>query len=712
MPLAAPQPSSRSTLLACLLLAAATLLVFAPVLRCGFVNFDDDLYVTNNPQVQAGWTVASLNWAWRSTLAFWHPLTWMSLQLDCQLAGLNPAWFHGVNLLLHLANVLLLFLVLRALTETLWLSALAAALFALHPQHVEAVAWIAERKGLLSTFFGLLSLAAYVGYARRGGAARYLLALVLFACSLLAKPMLVTLPFVWLLLDYWPLRRLNGTLPRWRSLMLEKLPALLLAVGLSVVAVHAEQEIGALSEAPAWSTRLASVLVNYRDYLGQTIWPVGLTVYDPRPEAPPYRGAVGLAVAVLLTLTGLAVWQATRRPYLLVGWLWFLGTLFPVSGVVAVGSHRLADRYTYWPHIGLFVLLVWFAHETASRWRWGQRVGVGLAVLLLAVCGTLSAQQLRCWRDSVALWTQALAVRGEHALMHNNLADAYHQQGCTAEARQHWETAVRLVPRYECACNNLALLYLREGRTAEARPLLLRLNELRPDTDQPPLQLGALCWNEGRAAEALDWFRQAVERNPANPEGHARCGQILLRLGRVEEAEQSLTTAVRLRPDAADLHCDLGRACQWRGNLEKAARHQRKALALQPQRAATHDLLGTTLALQGRLTEAAEHHRSAVAVDARAVHYRCNLALVLHDLSQLSEAEAEFREALRQQPRWPDEALRLARQLATAADPRRRCGPLSLRLARQASLVLGNDRPEVCETLASAQQAASDARLP
>ena len=480
-------------------LVAAIAAVYWPVSRAEFVNLDDDKYVSENPHVQRGLTWDGLVWALGdrpNSHPLFCPLTDVSHMLDCQVFGWRgevwglPAsgWHHLTNVALHSANTLLLFAVLVWMTRSPWRSAFVAALFALHPLHVESVAWVTERKDVLSTCFGMLALLAYVWYARRPSVRRYAAVFVLLALGLLAKPMLVTLPFVLLLLDFWPLGRLGGLAgavgqasaadfwPRpfpWRRagrLVLEKVPLLALVAAASVVTYVAQERGGAVvpSEALPWPVRQANALVSYVGYLGMMVWPRGLAVLYPYVFPIP-TWQVECAAAALVIVTALVLWQRRRRPYLAVGWFWYVGTLVPVIGLEQQGNQAMADRYTYIPLVGIFVAITWLAADGLAKWgRRAKRLTAAVAgVVVLAACAAVSADQVRYWSDNITLFRHTLAVTANNAVAHNNLGAALVERGQADEAIRHFQEALRLWPDYVKAINNLGVALAARGQEVE-----------------------------------------------------------------------------------------------------------------------------------------------------------------------------------------------------------------------------------------------------
>jgi tetratricopeptide (TPR) repeat protein len=542
------RPDRRDTLLA-LVLAVATFAVFSRTLDCGFVNFDDGTYVESNPDVLNGLTLGSSARAWTTFRASnWHPLTWLSLQLDATLLGRGPRGFHCTNVLLHAANAAVLFLALRSLTGYAVRSALVAALFAVHPLRVESVAWVSERKDVLSAFFGFLSLWAYARYARDPRPRRYLLVTLTMGLSLLAKPMLVTLPFLLAVLDWWPLRRAQ-TSGQWRRLLAEKLPLLVMSLASCVVTFMAQRSGGSVAQLSNFSAaaRLENAIVAYASYLRLAAWPWRLTVYYNLPSGGWPSGIVALSALVLLGFSALAVWQRQRRPYLLAGWLWFLGTLVPVIGLVQVGDQAYADRYTYFPLIGPVVGLVWAVAEAVGMaWR---RIALVASGAILAGLAALTWTQIGHWQDSLALWDRNYDVSGATEKCLNNRGNVYLRLGRTAEAAADFGQAVRLNPGSAVARANFGAALLQAHRSAEAGEELDVANRLDPQFFMIPAnrtKLGYTLWLIGRDKEAIRYLCEAAEFGPTEPTVRYNLGVALGDLKRYDEAVGELSAAVRL----------------------------------------------------------------------------------------------------------------------------------------------------------------------
>src|SRR5215210_126756 len=448
---------ARRPVLLAAALALLTLAAFWPTLGNGFVNLDDTLYVTANPMVRNGFSREGLAWVWTANVANnWHPLTVLSQMLDCQLFGVNPAGHHFTSLLFHLADVLLLFEVLRRMTGAAGRSTAVAGLFAVHPLHVESVAWVAERKDVLSALFWILAMGAYGRYARRPSAGRYLLVALAMALGLMAKPMVVTLPFVLLLLDVWPLERLRPG-PGWRRrlawLTAEKLPLLGLSAAASLVTLRYQTTSLVSLEALPWRLRVANAAVSYAAYLGKTLLPRNLSVFYPIPVEIPFWKAAGAAL-LIAGLTALVVWKWRKEPWLTVGWLWFLGTLVPVIGLVQVGRQAMADRYTYIPSIGLFLAICWGLPALAASRRWRAALAVS-AVLALMTLTAATRAQVRHWADSVTLYRHALAVTRGNYVANIGLARALASRRDWSGAAEQYRAALALRPHLRDARRGL-----------------------------------------------------------------------------------------------------------------------------------------------------------------------------------------------------------------------------------------------------------------
>lgn len=541
---------SRDDFLVCALLAAAILVVWAGTVRNGFVGSDDDFYVYENPHVLSGLTWSAIAWAFSTTYyGWWHPVTWLSHMLDVQLFGVNPAGHHATSLLIHVANMLLLYFLLSRMTGLRWRSAVAAALFALHPLRVESVAWVSERKDLLSAFFGFLSIAAYLRYVRQRKMSVYAASLVLFALSLASKSMLVTLPFLLLLLDLWPLERLDRS--RAGALVVEKLPYLALSAAASVVTYLAQRHGRATMTLP-FAVRLDNAVLSYLRYIGKLFDPARLAFLYPHP-AVTHGWLTAAATLALLAITAACLFFGRRYRYLAVGWLWYVGALVPVLGLVQVGRQAIADRYTYVPVIGLTVIVVWGITDLTGRWRFRRAALATASVACLLVLSRLTFLQIQTWHDTTTLFEHALSVTEGNSYMEVAL-------GRWNEAVEHLEETVRLQP------NSPEILYT----------------------------LGAALENSSRVTEARERYEAALRLKPEYPEAHSNLGLLLLRQGDAAQALPHLKETARLDPDSPQAHEDLATCLKTLGRDEEASRESREALRLSPSSPAKDRAAPTT----------------------------------------------------------------------------------------------------------------------
>jgi len=532
----APAPTPMSifsgrALWVSLTLIAAILIIYAPVRRFPFVNTDDAVYVTGNPHVMQGLSWSNVEWAFtQARVPYWHPLTFLSHMLDVQLFGTNAGGHHVTSVILHTANTLLLFGFLFEMTGGLWRSAVVAALFGLHPLRVESVAWIAERKDVLSTFFWIATTWAYVRWVREPGRWRYAAVVILFGLGLMAKPMMVTLPLALLLLDYWPLERTTFGVNSPRQLgvptsvlLKEKIPLFALALLTSLGTFGAQRQVGAvesLAALPLW-LRLANALVSYVAYIGDLLWPTRLAALYPYPKSV-VPVALIAALAVLAAVTVLVVLLRRQRPYLLVGWLWYLGTLLPVIGLIQVGPQARADRFTYVPHIGLLLMLVWGVADLLHRLPKRHIVLTPLAVATLVTCIGVSMHQVGYWRSSADLWEHTLAVTRDNSVAHYNYGVLLPTIGRADEGVRHLREAIRLEPRLASAHTRLALALNRRGDQAGATAELAEVVRLTPESAEAHANLGISLAREGKTADAIAEFSQAVLLNPKDTASRGR----------------------------------------------------------------------------------------------------------------------------------------------------------------------------------------------
>ena len=599
--------NKRHFYIICIFLVIATLAVYWQVLDNDFVNYDDDDYVTENIRVHKGVTFDSLTWAFTSSHAGnWHPLTWISHMIDCQLYGLNPRGHHLTSLLFHVANTLLLLLILVRMTGTLWQSSFVAALFAIHPLHVESVAWVAERKDVLSTFFMMLTIWAYILYVKKGEIKRYLLVVLFFVLGLMSKPMLVTLPFILLMLDFWPLGRLchirdtrnvvtgqhtDERLDIFR-LVWEKVPFFALAVVSSVVTFIVQERGGAVVLLKTYSiqTRIINAFVAYIEYIVNMIWPVKLALLYPHPgnSLPLWKGVVAGLALVLITV--LVIRKARKIPYITVGWFWYVVTLIPVIGIVQVGSQAKADRYTYITLIGWFVIIAWGANDLLSKWP-HRKIWLGtLAGILLPVLMVLTWKQVQYWENNTTLFKHTLKHTSNNLIIHNNMGVTLDKQGRTEEAVEHYLQALRVMPDYVKAHYNLGNALYKQGRTEEAVEHYLQALRLKPDYAEANNSLGVALDRQDRTEEAIERYLQALRLKPDYAEAHNNLGVALDKQGRIEEAIEHFLQALRLKPDISlpialfrvEVHNNLAIALVRKGDIKGGIVHFREALKINP----------------------------------------------------------------------------------------------------------------------------------
>ena len=581
-------------------LAAVTFAIYAQVIGHHFISLDDNSYIKGNSMVNRGITLDGLAWAFTTFHAVnWHPLTWISHMIDSQLFGMFAGGHLLVNALIHTANTLLLFWFLLRTTGWRWSSALVAALFALHPLHVESVAWASERKDTLSTFFGLLSLIAYARYAEAPSIRRYAWTFITLALGLMAKPMLVTWPFVMLLLDYWPLGRIcaqerdqrvrgtsqseAATATALRGLVVEKIPLFVLVAASAVITFLAQSHGGTvrgLAEAPL-TLRLANALVSYVKYLLLAFWPNDLALYYPYAGIPAWQ-IIG-ATLLLIAITAFCFFQHKLRPYLIVGWLWFLGTLFPVIGLLQVGGQSMADRYFYIPSIGLFIALVFGLTDLAKKWRVAPLLGAGVPLGVLLVLATLTNAQIQRWRDSFTLFEHTLAVTPPNVLIEHNLGQALGDAGRYDEAAVHFEKALQMDPNFYDALVGLGVTREFQGRLPEAIRYFQAAIHSQPDTPRAHVQLGLALWKQNDYQAALEEMRRASQLAPEDEDIRANFGIALELVDRLPEAIEQFHEVLRMNPNDAETHNNLGLALLASGKARESIPEFEMALRLNPE---------------------------------------------------------------------------------------------------------------------------------
>jgi tetratricopeptide (TPR) repeat protein len=714
----------RLQIIACLFLVAITLVAYRGVCGNEFLNYDDNLYVWENKHlIQEGLSWPGIRWAWTDfTCSMWNPLTRMSFLLDHALYGMNPWGYHFSNLLFHLANVLLLYAWLTRLTGAAWRSLVVAAFWAVHPLRVESVAWVTERKDVLSLFFGLISLWLYVGYARRPGALCYVGIVLAFTLSLLAKPMLVTLPVLLLLLDYWPLGRLRFAsaaagdstaeesakpMISWWRLLWEKLPLLAIAGAFALTTMVTHHEMGAMRDPldAGFLHRCGNGMVAYLQYLLLTIWPHDLTIVYPYPYDSLSMAEVLGAGLILLGVALAAFRLAKSLPYLAVGWLWFLLTLLPVLGVVRNTMCAYADRYTYVPHIGLFVIVCWALADMLARWDCrciGRSLAAGVG-LVACIVGT--QQQLPYWHDSLSLWGRALAVTSDNSTAHNNYGSALLKQpGRLAEAQQHFMAAWRINPRSRSANVNMAIAYSLQRNLPEAVKYFSMAIDVAPDYAFAHGNLGMALLHLGKLAEAEQHLAEAVRINPEFGDAYLGRGLALARMGRHEEAYEQFAAGARLEPDNPKAHSHWGAALLVRGDEAAAREHLEKAIQLDPLDAESQMNLGLVLGNQGLWRDAERCLKEALERQPNYGEAHFNLGVLLERQGRAAEAELHLGRAVELLPECAEvfDNLGAVLEVQGKSAEAQRCYEYALRLkpdlldarCNLASILYGQGRTE------------------
>jgi len=678
---ARPSASKLRVVLAAIGLVVLVAALYAQVGGHDFVNYDDDGYVTDNAMVRRGLTAEGVVWAFTTTHASnWHPLTWISHLLDVEWYGLDPSGHHATSVALHAINAVLLMLALLALTGRFWPGVLVALLFAVHPLRVESVAWVAERKDVLAGLFWMLTLLAYGLYVRRRLATRYALLLVCFALGLMAKPMLVTLPFVLLLLDAWPLRRMDGEGGTLRALVVEKLPLFALAAISAAVTLAAQRSGGAMHVSETWTLgpRLANAALAYVAYLWKTVWPARLACFYPHPALAEADGGLILLVSGACLFLAAATWFAIvtrrRRPYVAVGWFWYLGTLVPVIGIVQVGAQAMADRYAYLPLVGIYVAIAWGLAEWLDRNRRFRAVVIPAVAAALAALAVVTWFQIGHWKNGETLFEHAIQVTHHNYAAHNNLGSVFESRGEFERAAAQFEQALHIRADFPAAHHNLGLTLTKQGDLARA----------------------------------VHHLEQAVRLDPDYVDAHNHLGVALQRQGKLDQAVEHFERAVRLDPKHAGAQNNLGITAEVRRDHDRAVIHYEAALRIDPDFAQAHSNLGNVLLNRGDLAGARARYESALRIQPEFAEAHNNLAFVLAQAGDHQGAVRHFRRALEFRPGLTLAMSGLAWLLATSDDATVRDGNRALAWARRCVETTG-ERDAVClETLAAAHAELGD----
>lgn len=670
------QPNTkRNTFLICLALVLLTLVAFEPIRHNSFVHIDDATYVTENPHIAQGITWDSVKWAFTASYAAnWHPLTWLSHMLDYHLFGLNPLGHHLVNLFIHIINTLLLFLVLKSMTRAIWLSAFVAAVFALHPLHVESVAWASERKDVLSTLFWMLTMAAYTRYARNPNIAKFALVVLIYAIGLTAKPMLVTLPFVLLLLDFWPLARVqfaprkakdSPTSPALDEafapasvsrLIIEKIPLFILVLASCMVTYLVQQHGGAVASVEGLTImdRIANALVSYVDYISKMLWPSNLAVIYPLLIEDDAMSQAILSLFKLIAITAAVIYMSRQRGYLALGWLWYLGTLVPVIGLVQVGSQSMADRYTYIPSIGISIMIVWGASQILAKWRFGKITIRILACVILIAMVASTRKHTAYWKDSLSLFEHAVEVTDDNFLAHYNAGVAYNTLGRYHDAIAAFEKTIAIKPNNTTALYNLGVSYGKLGQHEKAIRFCKMAVRYKPQYAEAILMQGVAHFQLGRYPQAIDFCKQAIVVNPDYAKAYYNLGTTRSKLNEFAEAIVAFKEAVRLQPDYIEAILMQGIAHFKLAQHPQAIKTFQEAIRIDPDFAEAYDNLGFVYRKTDQYPQAIKAFQKAISInpDFAKAHY--NLGTTYGKMHQYPDAIAALKEAVRINPDYAE----------------------------------------------------------
>jgi tetratricopeptide (TPR) repeat protein len=617
------QKKNLNLTLICLALVLLTIIAFWPVKNCDFINFDDNLYVYENGYIQNGVSWHFIKWAFSadsSKVGHWHPITWLSLMLDYKFFGLNPSGYHLMNLLFHILNTILLFLIFQRMTKALWQSAFVAALFAIHPLHVESVAWVTERKDVLSTFFWMLTMGAYVFYVERKTFSRYFIILVLFTVGLMSKAMLVTLPFVLILLDYWPLNRFQATQPssdslgKWQrihGLVWEKIPIFVLAGVFSVIPILAAKNAHAMNTSLSFIERFGNAFQSYVLYLRKMVWPSDLAFFYPYPVTL-HVWQILVAVLILTMISAFALWERKNRPYLLFGWLWYLSTLLPVIGIIQAGEQAYADRYTYIPLIGVFIMITWGITSLKNKLPYSKILWGIVASILIVTLVVVTRIQVSFWQNSETLMTHALVATEDNYVAYDHLAMNMKRQGRIEEALTNLTEAIRANPSYAEAHNNIATILGMQGRMDEAMAHLVKAMQINPNDAAPYNNMGNIIFYMKNVEGAIKYYSKALEIDPEYAEANNNIGAILTSQGKLEEAKSHILIALQNKRDYADAYYNLALILISEGKLDEAAKNLSDLVYSNPGMYKAHYQLGVIAARQGKYDEAVAHFQDTL----------------------------------------------------------------------------------------------------
>ena len=642
-------PDRHLKMMISLLLILAIIIAYGQVKNFDFVGYDDQEYITENSHVQKGLTVESIIWAFTSFhSANWHPLTWLSHMLDCELYRLNPMGHHWTNLMFHMVNTILLFIVLELMTGAIWRSAFVAALFALHPLHVESVAWVSERKDVLSTFFGLLMIFSYYRYVKISSLKNYLLVIIFFSLGLMSKPMLVTFPFVLLLLDFWPLKRFHykndylfqsertthyGSKGNYR-LILEKVPLFIPVVISCVLTFFAQKSEGAVQALLSLSlkNRIENALVSYVNYILKMFWPSKLAVFYPHPgDTFPAWQIFGAALLISCACF-LAIRAAKKYPYIVIGLFWYLGTLVPVIGLVQVGEQAMADRYTYIPLIGLFIIVAWGVLDLFRKWHYQKIYLSVFAMIILSAFTARTFFQISHWKNGVTLFEHAIKVTENNHKAHNNLATSLDSLDLD-RAISHFKEALRIHPKYVIALNNLGIALYNKGNYDEAVLYFNKLLDIKPKKTDTRMNLANVLFIQGKSDEAVSHYNEIIKTDSENADVHSNLAYVLFTKGKLNEAVFHYKEAIRINPEHEKAHYNIGDIFIKQGKIKEAFTHFAEVIKIKPDNVQAYNKIGLILFKQGKLKKAGVFFSKALQINPNYSEARKNLEIIKQNLS-------------------------------------------------------------------------------
>ncbi len=614
-----------------LLIIVLTCIAYSPVLNNDFINFDDDVYVTDNFHIDDGVTLKNIQWAFTAVYAKnWHPLTWLSHMLDIQFFGMNPFGHHLTNLIFHFLNAFLLFIILKKMSGAYWKSLIVMGLFALHPMHVESVAWVSERKDVLSTFFWMLAIWIYTYYIKKPGIKQYLSVCVCFTLSLLAKPMAVTFPFVLLLIDHWPLGRCRITSARMQDsevlqyplhiLIFEKLPFFMISAASCGITFYAQNKGGALGSFDLYplGTRLGNAVVSYTHYIIKMIYPINFAILYPHPGMPDLHFLL-ISSFFIIFLVGISILTLKRFPWLFTGCFWYLGILFPVIGVVQVGAQGMADRYTYTPMIGIYILVVWSIAPLFYKMKLSQKtisfVSVFLILILIIPLCIQTFRQNQYWKDSTSLFQHAINITNNNYIAHNNLANAMMQKGKIKEAVFHYSEALRIKPDYPLALGNIGLALSKLGRRNEALDFYFKALAIEPENENIFTNIGNLFSELGNIEKAIHYYKKAIFYNSETVKAHMNMGNLLMNSGKLDEAMFHYRRVLDINLDHTEMaHNQIGNLLIKIGDVDSAILNYLQALKIKPEYKDAHNNIGVAFARSGNLDKAEYHFKKALEI--------------------------------------------------------------------------------------------------